>query len=301
MIHKYSFPPKAIALCCPASRPHNPADTEAVIQFVKKTFSCTVYSEKDTTTYLPPAERAEILMRYFQDPDIELIWALRGGEGSADLIPFFEQHRTLLKTLPKKTILGFSDITALLLYFYQEYEWPVIHGPCALDLCKDQLSEVCKNTLLDLLMGTKSAFAIPLEPMNAAALKNTTLQTLLTGGNLSLLNISIKDVWEIKTEQRLLFVEDANEKPHVVLRTLKYLQHISKLNPIQGLLLGDFIGNAANPNPDAQTWHRYLQRFAEPCPFPVFCCKGFGHGFENYPLPLYKPVTLKDHWLQLKF
>ena len=70
---------------------------------------------------------------------------LRGGEGSADLIPMLHEKQNAIKKLPPKLIMGFSDITALLLYFSQHYNWPVIHGFNARQLALQTISPLSEK------------------------------------------------------------------------------------------------------------------------------------------------------------
>ena len=66
-------------------------------------------------------QRAARLVEYLLNPDVDIIWSLRGGEGSADLLPFLEAHKGQISVPITKKMLGFSDFTVLLNYFSQKF------------------------------------------------------------------------------------------------------------------------------------------------------------------------------------
>src|SRR5262245_14390809 len=72
--------------------------------------------------------RANELMRAFADPEIKAVWAARGGYGSMRLFKLLDQN--LLGRSPK-IFIGYSDMTALSLYFYRRFGWVTFHGPMA--------------------------------------------------------------------------------------------------------------------------------------------------------------------------
>src|SRR6266498_4036968 len=56
------------------------------------------------------ASRAEELMRYFEDPEIHAILALRGGYGCARLLHLLDESRLRSNC---KVFMGFSDLTTM--------------------------------------------------------------------------------------------------------------------------------------------------------------------------------------------
>src|SRR5262245_20321898 len=74
------------------------------------------------------ARRAAELMRAFADPEIKAVWAARGGYGSMRLFKLLDAP--LLRQRPK-IFIGYSDMTALHLYFYRRFGWVTFHGPMA--------------------------------------------------------------------------------------------------------------------------------------------------------------------------
>ena len=69
--------------------------------------------------------RAAAIHRAWADPSIAAIIAMRGGYGSAQLLPLLDP--ALMRRAPK-ALVGYSDITALLA-FYLQHGLAAIHGP----------------------------------------------------------------------------------------------------------------------------------------------------------------------------
>ena len=76
--------------------------------------------------------------------------------------------------------------------------------------------------------------------MNEQAKENKIIEAELTGGNLSVIHISIKDVWEIDTANKIIFLKDCGEKAHKIIRTLKYFSRIGLFYAVKAVIFGDF-------------------------------------------------------------
>src|SRR5262245_12385062 len=72
--------------------------------------------------------RAAELTRAFADPEIKAVWAARGGYGSMRLFDLLDED--LIGRIPK-IFIGYSDMTALSLYFYRRFGWVTFRGPMA--------------------------------------------------------------------------------------------------------------------------------------------------------------------------
>jgi muramoyltetrapeptide carboxypeptidase len=282
----------SIALFCAASRPVDATDPERCADFNRERLQCDTVIGEDCRRYLDPKTRADILISYLKDDTIGALCALRGGEGSADLIPFLHAHHDVIKKLKPKPIVGFSDISALLIYFAETYGWPVIHGPGLIQLAKDSISETSQTALLSLLTEDKAA-DISLSALNQAAETCDPIEATLTGGNLSLINISIKDLWEIDTKNKIVILEDVNEKPHAIIRSLKYLHRIGKFKAAKAIILGDFIGD------ETVDWqadlNRYFSYFADLIDLPVYQTDQVGHGNINIAFSFNRLYRISRH------
>jgi muramoyltetrapeptide carboxypeptidase len=283
-------PGDTIALICPGSRCDDQHQVDATAHYLQTHYALKTVYREETYRKVLPADRADILLQYLVDPHIKALWALRGGEGTADLIPILHEKNELISTLTPKILLGFSDITALLLYFSQVYHWPVIHTFNARQFILNTISQPSKNAVFDLIFNQNLTVQIPIKPLNHAAKHKKIITGFAVGGNLTLINISIKETWEIQTENKLLFLEDVNEKPHAVIRTLKYFHRIGIFNKIHALILGQFIlkkhEKALQP---AMT--RDLTKWSQTLDTPVLMTHEISHGKNNLPIPFYLPIS----------
>ena len=60
----------------------------------------------------PAQERARTLEDFWLDPEIDLLWFSRGGEGAAEVVPLLDWDK--LRARPDMPVVGFSDVTMLL-------------------------------------------------------------------------------------------------------------------------------------------------------------------------------------------
>lgn len=291
-----------VALVCTGSSIKSRTDGELTKNYYLQNHGLDVIYGVDLLQGTSPLHRAEILMEYLLDDDVRLIHAMRGGEGSADLLPFIHQHHDKLASLAPKFLLGFSDVTPLLNYFSHYYQWPCIHGMGALQMLQQTIDESSIHNTLALLLGQQSQHRITnLQPLNDVAKAGVNCTATLCGGNLSLATISVQDIWDIQTENRILFLEDIGEPGYKTGRSLKYLQRIGKLDGVKAVILGDFAHNELTDTEKKQAYEAHLdktlQRFADSCDRPVFKSNQFGHGHHNQPLFLSLPARLQDNCL----
>lgn len=285
-----------IALACPGSRCLDEAEVIPTKAYLESQGFQVIYSE-DCYRYLSPEEKARIFTAYLLADDVKMIWTLRGGEGCADLLPTLELYRDDFKKIRPTLLFGFSDFTVLLNYFAFHYDWPVVHGLGAVQFVKDFLDERSKRLSINVALGDIEYCIDGLKPFNSLASGFQDIRAVCAGGNLALLNISIGDVWQFDASNKILIIEDVNEKSYQISRTLKYLQRIGFFNKVKAVIFGDFnakpIGHAVEEQQkEADNIMRYLNYFAQSVDFPVFYTDKIGHGKVNYPIIFNYPAVL---------
>lgn len=232
-------------------------------------------------------ERLHQLQQALYHSPSKAIWCIRGGYGSSRLLPAF----TSMPKPEKKMLIGFSDITALHLYADKHWGWQTIHGPSARQAALQEISLSSLINLQQMLMEPQAVFHYTLEPMNAAAHAKQTIKGSITGGNLCLVQASIGTAWQVNAVNRVLFLEEINERGYRVDRMLEHLRQAAIFDHVQAIMLGDFLGG---DEPNKKNFVQpVLQRFAESCAMPVVRLQGSGHGNDNYPLIFGKPIELQ--------
>lgn len=222
--------------------------------------------------------------------DSKVIWCLRGGYGSMRLIPLLE---TLVIPPKPKLLIGFSDITALHIYFNQKWNWPTLHGRTVTQLHPQWEMSEEHQQLTDLLFGKTSEVSFSnLRPLNAAGKIEAEISAPVVGGNLRILQSSLGTVWEINSDNKMLFIEDVAERGYSVDRMLEQLLQANVIGQnIKALLVGDFTeGLEKNGKDFVQV---AIQRFADRVNFPVIAGLPCGHASNsNAPLPFNTHSTL---------
>ena len=75
-------------------------------------------------------QRLRLLKEALTNSHTKAVICARGGYGSMRLIPGLS---TLTKPMQPKLFIGMSDITALHLFFEEQWSWPTVHGALATD------------------------------------------------------------------------------------------------------------------------------------------------------------------------
>ena len=223
------------------------------------------------------AIRFQLLKNALFNPDTKAIICARGGYGCMRLIP---ELAKLKAPIAQKLFVGMSDITALHLYLQQAWQWPVIHGA----LAKNKFSKESIAALKSILFGKTIQQPFAGSPLNLHATKTQTIHAAITGGNLSIVQASIGTPWQIQSDNKIIFLEEINERGYRVDRMLEHLSQANIFQHATAIIFGDFLeGKEPNGNSLIQP---VLERFANSCDIPVIQIHGIGHGHINFPLVL---------------
>jgi muramoyltetrapeptide carboxypeptidase len=180
-----------------------------------------------------------------------------------------------------------SDITALNLYFQQQWQWPTIHGALALD--KFSPESIAK--LKAILLGEVKEVSFVGKPLNALAKEPGQLLSSVTGGNLCVMQAGIGTSWQVDGRDKIILLEEIGERGYRVDRMLAHLTQADIFKQAKAILLGDFLGGT---EPDGTSLiQSVLERFARECPVPVVQIEGVGHGYTNFAMPLGTPASLQ--------
>ena len=208
------------------------------------------------------------------------VWCLLGGFGATKLIP------ELSKIDPpsiRKSFIGFSDITALHLFLTEKWGWSTIHGPSGYQASLNKISKDSVNLLKTTLCNEDCSLAYDqLIPLNTFAQIDGQINASVIGGNLHLIQASIGTSWQINSVDKILFIEETNERAYRIDRVLEHLRQVGIFDRVKAVLLGDFIDKG---EPDGRFLvQEIIQEFARECAFPVLQIRNIGHGQINNPL-----------------
>jgi len=245
---------------------------------------------------LSAEQKAKEFLKAALEDSCEVLLCARGGESCADILPFLDPFKTDFKQATiKKKVLGMSDNTPLLL-FLADCGWPAFYGHVAAFFTRELLTPITHESFLKCLNDHPQDLS--LKPLNPAGKQLQSLEAEVCGGNLTLLNLSLKESWEFEAAEKILFMEDWHELPYAVDRVLKHFERIQKFSAAKALIFGDFMGNLPSSRPpltlEAQeALNAVLERFASRTPCPVFQASYLGHLKEIRPILLGKGKILK--------
>jgi muramoyltetrapeptide carboxypeptidase len=185
-------------------------------------------------------ERLADLHEMFRDPEVQAIFAVRGGYGSAQLLSRVDYN--LIRRNPK-IFLGYSDITALHLAIHQRAGLVTFHGPVTLS----RFTEYTQEHFRKAIFGSQPLGRLSNPPESNPLRPSHTLRAIrpgkgrgrLTGGNLTLLSTTMGTSFEIETRGRVLFLEDVGEEPYRIDRMLTQLRLAGKLDEAAGIVFGE--------------------------------------------------------------
>lgn len=219
-------------------------------------------------------ERLEDLQWALTSPEIDAVWALRGGYGTMRLLE--RADLSPLVTRPRAYI-GFSDNTAvhlaLLARAVVSFHAPHAGGDAT------QLSEQC---LRDVLFAARPAGVLPLpDSPPTVTLRDGTAEGPLIGGNLALLAGMCGTPAAPVARGAILFVEDIAEQLYRLDRQWTQLVLAGALDGVAGLAFGRFTDCG-----EADEVRGLLQAFAEQAGVPAVMELPIGHEPDNWTLPL---------------
>jgi muramoyltetrapeptide carboxypeptidase len=181
------------------------------------------------------AVRAAALTDAWRDPSIAAIVAVRGGYGSAQMLPLLEA-RTMIEA--RKIFVGYSDTTALL-SFHLHHRLVCFHGP----MIDRRLSKgECGYDRGSFLRAVTEAGPLgELSPPGLAALRHGSAEGRLAGGTLTQLVSSLGTPWAFEpVEGAILFIEDIGERPYRVHRMLTQLAQAGVIPRASAIVFGEF-------------------------------------------------------------
>lgn len=190
--------------------------------------------EKTRYTAGSDERRARELVEMLVDPEVKAIIAARGGYGSVRLLRRLDKEQ--LEAHPK-IIMGYSDITTLLLYFQRLFGWVTFHGPMVTREFAAGEGHYARDWLWRLLTAPAPAGKIELE--HTQTIRSGSASGRLAGGCLPMLTASLGTSYEFSSQDTVLFLEDYASKPYQIDRMLTQLIHAGKFDRVRAVIFGE--------------------------------------------------------------
>jgi len=223
-------------------------------------------------------ERADELMHMFTNKDVDAIICVRGGYGSIRILDLLDFDQ--IKANPK-IFLGYSDITALLTSIFDRTGLVCFHGPLGISHFNDYTFKSFENVLVN----PKSQYKYPyLREENTEDDPEFDFYTItggkakgeLIGGNVSVLASMAGSKFEPDFENKIVFLEEVEEKTYRLDRMLTQLVQATNLRSANAIVLGVFFKCNINDKPTL-TLKQAISDILKPLDIPVAYGFPFGH------------------------
>lgn len=231
-------------------------------------------------------ERLSDLLWALREPSVKAVMCSRGGDGAAHLLA-----RLSLDTLRQypKTIIGFSDVTALLC---AEARAGVkgIHGSMCWALKTYEGNDTISQTLRRMLQGELPTYQVAPHPLDIKG----RAEGIVIGGNLSVYNdLAGSDFDPLLLDDIILFMEDTGEGMSKVDRMLHNVEIRGLLPHIRGIIVGQF-NKYKHPENGFQDMYQMLHEYMKHYGIPVCFDFPVGHAhLRNFPLLTGAKATLE--------
>jgi muramoyltetrapeptide carboxypeptidase len=240
-------------------------------------------------------ERLHDLQHMMDDKSIDAILCGRGGYGTGRIIDQLDFSKFMKHP---KWIVGFSDITILENHLFANYKVASLHAPMAAAFNDGEFKNQYIQSLHDALIGKKADYQTKGNIMDQYGSE----KGILVGGNLSLLVNAIGTSSDVKTKNKILFIEEIGEYIYSVDRMMYQLKRCGKLDQLRGLIIGRFSDMKDTTIPFGKNVEEVIKDLVKEYHYPVCFRFPVSHDKENYALKVgvkYKLKVQKD-MVQLK-
>ncbi|MBL0939121.1 MAG: LD-carboxypeptidase [Gemmatimonadaceae bacterium] len=228
--------------------------------------------------------RAADLIHALEDDDIHGIWCLRGGYGAARLMPVLDEVLTSVSAnQPPKTLIGYSDITALHA-LWQRHGLISFHGQTA----RATITPFTRETLTTIVAAGRET---TWQAENASVLHAGRATGRLAGGNLALVASLLGTPWSCNFDGALVVLEDVGEAVYRIDRMLTQLVLAGAFDRCAGLVLGHFT-ERPDDSGGARTLELVVQEVADRLKVPALLGVPIGHIEDQWTLPFGALATL---------
>lgn len=236
-------------------------------------------------------ERLKDIHEFLLDPEIKGIYAVRGGMGCIQLLPYMDYN---LWKNSKKLLIGFSDVTVLQWAVWGKMSFGSFSGMVAPTQLKHQ------NPYVDLFFrhitgSQKNITAEDFAGENILIARKGKAEGVLMGGTLSMITSILGTPYFPEVDQIILFLEDINEPMYRIERAMLQLKLASITDRVTGIIFGRFL----NENQNVDIWPALEYLFPED--IPVVLNMPYGHYSKSCALPIGVKARLTTNPLNLSW
>lgn len=229
-------------------------------------------------------ERISALHDLFLNPDIDAIFAMKGGLRSMQMLDGIDYD--IIRNNPK-IFVGYSDVTFLLSTFFKRAGLVTFHG-LTLSRYRAELVNEGHRETLDFLQNKAGNVLWPQATMEI--LREGQTEGTLFGGNLCLVStlLAMDEAYRPDLKNKILLIEDIGEETRQIDRMLMTLKLSGAWNDMAGLVIGHMndIADTGDNYKFNCTVRDLVLEHTEGWDRPVIFGAPFGHDAPNLPFPV---------------
>lgn len=236
------------------------------------------------------AQRVDDLHSLWADPEVRALWSIRGGAGTAQLLPHLDY--AAMRRDPK-AVLGFSDVTALHLALQRHARLVSFHTLAG----SSGFTPFSVQALRAVLMEPRDQLRLERSPEHGRrsdadaayrtrSVRGGSAEGPLVGGNLSVLSALVGTPYAPRTEGALLFLEDVGELPYRVDRMLMQLELAGLTRRSAGVIGGVFRDCEHPPGQPGMPLAQAIDARFGAAGVPAVYGLSFGHVRDQLTLPI---------------
>jgi len=229
-------------------------------------------------------QRRSDLQAMLDDDSIDAIWCARGGYGTVRIIDRLDFTNYLKHP---KWLIGYSDVTVLHSHLHN-LGVETLHANMATEIAEK--SALTRESVRRVLFGEE--YQIEFTP-NESFGRQGSASGPLVGGNLSLLYGLIGSPSAIKTNGKIMFIEDLDEMLYHIDRMMLNLKRNGLLDELAALVVGGMSDMKDNTIPFGKTAEEIVWEAVEEYHYPVVFGAPAGHILDNRALIMGREAHLK--------
>jgi muramoyltetrapeptide carboxypeptidase len=239
-------------------------------------------------------DRAADVNNMFADPEVKAIFTLRGGWGCNRLLDLLDYE--LIAKNPK-ILMGYSDITSLLLALNAKTGLVTFHGPVGVSTWNEYSTSYVQRLLFN-----AEVFSMENPKETGDSLVRTKDRVLtinsgktrgkMLGGNLSVLTAMVGSEYLPEFKDNILFLEEVGEDVYRVDRMLTQLKLSGILGQISGFVFGKCSDCGPGKGYGSLTLEEVLDDHIKPLGIPAWYGSMIGHIENKFTIPLGTDVEI---------
>lgn len=217
--------------------------------------------------------RAEDLQTMLDDKEITAVFFARGGYGSVRILDMVDWQSL---TQNPKWLIGYSDVTAVLMHAYYNANTASVHGIMPVNIT-DTKTNVAVSSLRNILFGVNNTITAKPHKLNRCG----EVSAEVIGGNLSVIySLLASDSFQ-NSDDKILVIEDLDEYLYHIDRMMQGLKRAGKLKNLKALIVGQFSDMHDNTIPFGKTACEIIAESVKDYDFPLAFDFPIGHIATN--------------------